>query len=69
MERYAHIRDADLLGPFLGQRIVEITQHDQDEWEETRESYFCLHFENGFTLRVPVGDSGFDILDPSEPNA
>lgn len=62
-DHYANIRDAELLGPFVGQRIVDITQHDKDEYEETRQAYIALHFENGQTLKFPIGDAGFDIED------
>ena len=63
---YANIRHENLLAPFIGQRVVEITQHDREEWEETKQSYFALHFENGYTLKVPIGDEGFDIVTPGD---
>lgn len=58
-EMYANIRE--VLGPCLGQRVMEITQHDADEFEDTRECYVMLHFENGVTLRFPITDDGFVI--------
>lgn len=60
---YQNVRDADLLGPFIGAKVVEITQQDAEEFEETQQSYVALHFDNGSTLRFPIGDDGFDILD------
>jgi len=64
-DRYSTIRDPELLGPIVGARVVDITQHDRDEFQETRQSYFCLHFDNGYTLTVPVGDDGFVIESPA----
>jgi hypothetical protein len=61
---YENIRDPELLGPLLGQCVVEITQHSKEEWAETGESYFMLHFENGYTLTIKVTDAGFDISAP-----
>ena len=63
---YANIRDLEALGPLLGQRIVEITQHDKDEWQETGRAYVMLHFENGMSLKFWIGDDGFEILDVLE---
>ena len=61
---YENIRDPDLLGPIVGQRVVEVTQHDAAHFKDTGESFFELHFENGYTLHVPIGDDGFDISPP-----
>lgn len=63
-EPYATIRDPQLLGPLVGARVIEITQHDREEFAETGESYFCLHFSNGYTLTVPVSDAGFEVEAP-----
>lgn len=62
-DSYSTIRHPELLGPFLGQRVVEITQQDRDEFVAEHQSYVALHFENGATLRFPIGDAGFDIED------
>lgn len=59
------IRDEDLLGPIIGQKVVDITENDKDE----KEAFLCLHFENGYTLKFPMGDDqdgGFDIQPPRE---
>lgn len=61
---YANIRDPELLGPLLHQRVVEITQHDKSDFHENGESRIYLHFENGYTLSFPVGDDGFDVSPP-----
>lgn len=60
-EHYVNVRDANVLGPFVGQRVVDITQHDADEFAETGCSYVCFHFENGGTVTFPIGDDGFDV--------
>lgn len=57
---YATIRDT----PFrhlIGATCVEITQHDQEEWEETKESRIYLHFDNGMILNLLVTESGVDL--------
>ncbi len=59
-DTYANIRDPELLGPIKGQRLVEVTQHDAEDFPITGSRIF-LHFENGYTLSFPVGDDGFDI--------
>jgi hypothetical protein len=58
---YTTIRDPDLLGPLIGTRVVDVTQHDKDEYEEDGRSYFSLHFDNGTTLTIFLGDEGFVI--------
>ena len=63
-EGYANIRD--ILGQFVGQRLVDITQHDEEEWEAGREAYICLMFERGGTLTVPIGDDGLEYTDGVE---
>lgn len=62
---YSTIRDSDLLGPIIGQRCVEVTQHDAEEFEENGESRIYLHFENGMTVSFPIEDAGFTINDPN----
>lgn len=51
-----------MLGLFLGETLVDVTQHDPDEWAEERACYFMLHFSNGMALKVPIGDDGFEII-------
>jgi hypothetical protein len=62
---YSNVRDSGLLGPVLGVRVVEITQHDEDEFKANGESRIYFHFENGITVSFPIGDDGFDINDPT----
>lgn len=60
-EPYANIRDIDQLGSLLGQRVIEITQHDEEDFREDGASFVCLHFENGTTVTFPIGDDGFHV--------
>lgn len=60
---YANIRNPDLLGPLIGQRIIDVTQHDREEWEENRKAYVTLHCESGLTVTFWIGGDGFDIND------
>jgi hypothetical protein len=65
-ESYANIRE--ILAPLLNQTVIEITQHDKEEWEEDGQSYVSLHFSNGYTLKVIISDDGeFGLLSP-EPD-
>lgn len=61
---YENVRCPELLGPLLKQRVIEITQHDKGHFETTGEAFIELHFENGYTLHLPIGDAGFDIQPP-----
>ena len=45
----------------IGHTLVDVTQHDPDDWDERRESFVMLHFDNGATVRFPIGDDGFDV--------
>lgn len=54
---YATIRDADLLGPIVGDRVVGVTQHDEIEWLCGGPAYFCIHFACGLMLRVVIDDN------------
>lgn len=61
---YANIREA--LGEFIGKRVVDITQHDADEWEQTRRAYILLLFEDGSVIKFWQGDEGFTTYKPGE---
>lgn len=63
-QAYANIRSPELLGPVLHTRLIEITQHDQDEFHASKESRIYLHFDNGYTVSFPIADAGFDIEPP-----
>jgi hypothetical protein len=52
MKRYATVREK--LGMFVGRTVLEITQQDEDEYQETGEAYILLMFDDGTTLKFPV---------------
>lgn len=56
----ANVRDPRVLGPLIGRRLVDVTQHEPGE-------AFCLHllFEDGTCLSIPVGDGGFRVTHPT----
>ncbi len=54
---YSNIRQ--ILGWAVGQKIVDITQHDADEFQEDRRCYVMLMLENGGHIKFFVGDDGF----------
>jgi hypothetical protein len=56
---YANIRE--LLAGFIGQRLVEITQHDEDEYRRTSEAFVMLHFADGSLIRFVIRDNGSDF--------
>lgn len=66
MADYANIRE--ILGFAVGKRIVDVTQHDEEEWKESRACYVELLLEGGGTIRFNVGDEGFVYRDPDEPD-
>lgn len=59
MTGYVNIRDDDLLGPCIGATVVDVTQHDKDEYAD-RGSFVALHFSNGMTVQFPIGEDGFE---------
>lgn len=63
-ETYATIRE--ILGSFVGKRLVDIAQHDEDEWEESHSAYIDLMFEDGSLIRFWQGDEGFQHFAPGE---
>lgn len=50
---YANIRE---LLPVVGRYVLDVTQHDEDEWLIAGEAYIMLHFDNGSTLRIVIED-------------
>lgn len=56
-EVYSNIRD--ILGAVIGRKLIDITQHDEDQFKETG-SFIQLHFDDGSYLRFPIGEDGFD---------
>lgn len=61
---YVNVRDHGVLGPIVGQRVLEVTQQDPDEFAEKQETRIYFHFENGYTVSFPIDDAGFDISPP-----
>lgn len=59
---YVTVRE--LLGKLMGQRVIEITQHDEEEFITEQACYISLHFENGLTVTFHIGESGFDLEEP-----
>lgn len=64
MNDYANIRE--VLKNFIGKRLVDITQHDKEDWERDHNSFVCLMFEDGHTMTFPVGDEGFSHSEEEE---
>ncbi len=54
---YVNIRE--ILGELIGARVLDITQHDKEEFEATGESYIMLLFDNGCYAKFIIGDEGF----------
>jgi len=61
---YRNVRDPDFLGPILQQHLVDVTQHDPEDFKANDESRIYFHFANGYTVSFPIGDAGFDISPP-----
>lgn len=60
-DRPLNVRDSDVLGQIIGRRVVDVTQHDEDEFQETKRAFVAIHFDNGMTVEIPIGDEGFDV--------
>ena len=54
---YSNIREC--IGHFIGKTIEDITQHDADEFQETRRSYIQLLLSGGDYLKFFIGPDGF----------
>jgi hypothetical protein len=61
-DQYVNVRE--IFGGVIGQRVIEITQHDEEEFRTEGACYICLHFENGTTAKFPIGEAGFDLQEP-----
>lgn len=49
---YSTIRD--LLGDFIGCTLVDVTQHDFSDWQQTGKAFLYLHFSNGRSMYIEV---------------
>ena len=47
-----------LAANLIGRTLVDITQHDKDEFPETG-SFIQFHFDDGGYVKIPIGDDGF----------
>lgn len=56
MENYSNIRE--LIGHYVGKKLVDVTQHDAEEFDEDGVSYVLLMFEGGLTIQFDIGDDG-----------
>lgn len=59
----------DILGWATDQRIIDITQHDTDEYAEDKEHYVMLMLENGGYIKFPISHLGFSCEQPDDPGA
>lgn len=57
-DHFDNIRDPELLGSFIGRRLVDVTQTDVDELQRGEPNEVMLHFDNGATVSFRV-ESGF----------
>jgi hypothetical protein len=55
--QYANIRE--VLGWLKGKTIVDITQHDADDFNLRGECFVQLMLDDGGWVRFPIGDDGF----------
>lgn len=58
---YSTIRK--LVGHIIGQTVVDITQHDEEEFKADGKSYIMLMFSGGDYLKVYVGE-GIIVSEP-----
>lgn len=67
-EDLSNIRD--FLGWLIGRRVVDVTASDPPHLPDADDDghYIVLHFDNGGTLDVPIGEEGFSFLDPDGSN-
>lgn len=59
----------EFLGWVIGHKVVDVTSGDPKEIPDSDEEdghYIVLHFDNGGTFEVPVGDEGFTFFNPNE---
>lgn len=54
----------DFLGHMIGKKIVDISQHDEDEFEKTGQCYVMLLLEDGHYVKFYVNRyQGFHFSD------
>lgn len=60
-ENFQSIRT--VLTNFIGQKVIDITQIDDEEWETGEHPYLTLMFENGSYLKMYSCGMGFEFFD------
>lgn len=55
--QFGNIRE--VLGVLIGRTVVDITQHDPEEFDEDGNVYIQFHFDNGDYVKIYVGSEGF----------
>ena len=64
-DSYANIRE--ILGDFIGRRLLEITQHDEEYFVRTGRSFIDFMFEDGDVLRFYLcGEKSCLAVNPTE---
>lgn len=48
------------MGSAIGHTLVDITQHDHEEWEENGFGFVMLHFDDGQYMKFYIERLGFD---------
>lgn len=51
----------DQLAEFIGQRLIEVTQHDPDEYRSDHHAYIMLMFENGAVMQISLREGEIDV--------
>lgn len=62
-EEYATVRDH--LGSLIGKTLIDVTQHDQEDWEQRGEAFVVLMFSDGSSVKFPTGDLAFVVDGPA----
>jgi hypothetical protein len=67
MPELSNIRS--FLGWIIGKRVIDVTAGDPPDIpdaDKEDEHYIVLHFDNGGTLDVPIGEHGFSYFNPDD---
>jgi hypothetical protein len=51
-KEYVTIRG--MIGDLIGSKIVDISQHDKEEYLSTGQGFVMLMLDNGATMRIPL---------------
>lgn len=54
MSDYANVRE--IFQDFIGKRVLDITQHDKEEFQQTGKGYIMLMFEEGLMIQIQVAE-------------